>query len=292
VRTPTLPNQRRKSLRSLRLPFIALLAVLLLMGALLLAAPAPAKACAVSYESEETEFVRLLNDYRVANGAQPLQLCDMITEACDRHNSDMIKYNFFDHVTVASDWFSAGANHRQRMAASGYSCATAYGENLAFGDDIGLAAEVFAAWQGSTEGHNEMMLNPDMKVLGVSCTFDADPSNPGWYWTTDFGNVVWTPPPPAPTTFVDTILPPHGGDVYRWRGRVAVFAEAYSYTERIRKVEFYVDGTRIGTDYRRPFKKTWNARRVVSGSMHWVTTVAYNPWGVKIGEDTNYVRVW
>jgi stage II sporulation protein D len=143
-----------------------------------------------------------------------------------------------------------------------------------------------------TSGSTTISARNFKAALGLKSTLVLSVSTEGTPTPTSTTVAPVVAPPPAPTTFVDTILPPHGGDVYRWRGRVAVFAEAYSYTERIRKVEFYVDGTRIGTDYRRPFKKTWNARRVVSGSMHWVTTVAYNPWGVKIGEDTNYVRVW
>jgi uncharacterized protein YkwD len=307
VRTPTLPNQERKSLRSLRLPLIALLAVLLLMGVVLLATPTQAL-CAVSYEQEELDFVKLLNDYRVANGLQPVQLCDMVTEACERHNSDMIKYDFFDHVTAGSDWFSVGATYIQRMGASGYTYSTTTGENLvagislADGTSLGTAAGALAAWKASSD-HNAVMLTPDLKVIGISLAFSIDKTlasgwtDKGWYWTTDFGGVVPVvappppPPPPPVTTWVDVKIPTDG-DCYRWRGRVAIQAEAASTTERIRKVVFYIDGTRIGTDYRWPYKKTWNARRVVSGTGHFVTAVAYNRAGAKIGEDSNYVRVW
>ena len=85
--------------------FAALVVAVLLFG---LVSAAPAQA--VHYTDTELAFVQLLNQYRAQNGLQPLLVSDMISEACDRHGSDMGKYRFFDHYTQASDWFAKGAS--------------------------------------------------------------------------------------------------------------------------------------------------------------------------------------
>lgn len=161
--------------------FTTLVIISLLLG-VTFASPANA----VSYSSEEIAFVQIINDYRVSMGLQPLLVSDMISEACDRHNSDMGTYRFFDHYTVASDWFAAGASPWDRMAASGYNFNTYKGENIAAG--YNTAAAVFTGWKNSS-GHNVNMLNSTYKVLGVSLVYVSG-SPYGYYWTTDFGGYV------------------------------------------------------------------------------------------------------
>ena len=180
----------------------ALLVFAVLFGAVF----ATGAQAAVSYNDQETAFVNLLNNYRVANGLSPLLVSDMISQACDRHNSDMAKYKFFDHYSAKSDWFPANASPWDRMAASGYTYNTSKGENIAAGQST--AAQVFAAWKASS-GHNANMLNSAYKVLGVSFyQFAGSPYTS--YWTTDFGGYVDptahtiggaapSPPPPSPT---------------------------------------------------------------------------------------------
>ena len=121
----------------------ALLVFAVLFGTVL----TPGAQAAVSYGDQEIAFVNLLNNYRVANGLSPLLVSDMISEACDRHNSDMAKYKFFSHYSVKSDWFATNASPWDRMAASGYNYNTSKGENIAAGQST--AAEVFAAWKAS-----------------------------------------------------------------------------------------------------------------------------------------------
>ncbi len=196
-------GSRGRFARCTALLFIGLLALALLVGAVL--AP-PAKA-AVGYGAEEIAFVQLLNDYRVSNGLQPLLVSDMISEACDRHNSDMGKYRFFDHYTQGSDWFAIGASPWDRMAASGYNYNTYKGENIAAG--YGSAAAVFQGWKNSP-GHNANMLGSNYKVLGVSLVYVSG-SPYGTYWTTDFGGYVdstahsvGSPPSTTTTTVAPT----------------------------------------------------------------------------------------
>jgi uncharacterized protein YkwD len=164
------------------LVFAVLMAVAFILGGLF---ASPARAAA-SYSTDEIAFVQLLNDYRVSNGLQPLLVSDAISEACDRHNSDMGKYGFFDHYTVSSDWFAAGASPWDRMAASGYDYNTYKGENIAAG--YSTAAAVFEGWRNSP-GHNANMLNGTFSVIGVSVVYVGG-SPYGFYWTTDFGGYV------------------------------------------------------------------------------------------------------
>jgi uncharacterized protein YkwD len=171
-------NSRTISAKSHALLLAALVAIALLLGAVL-ASPAQA----VSYSTEEIAFVQALNDYRVSNGLKALSVSDMISDACDKHNSDMGKYGFFDHYSAASDWFAAGATPWDRMAASGYSFNTYKGENIAAGYDT--ASAVMVGWKNSS-GHNANMLNPNFTVVGVSMVYVSG-SPHRYYWTTDFG---------------------------------------------------------------------------------------------------------
>jgi uncharacterized protein YkwD len=165
---------------------LALSVVALAIIAISLGSAFSSPALAVSYGSDEIAFVELINQYRISNGLQPLLVSDMLSEAGDRHSSDMGKYSFFDHYTVKSDWFAAGASPWDRMAASGYAFNTYKGENIAAG--YSTAAAVFNGWKNSS-GHNANMLKADYKVLGVSMVY-VKGSPYGYYWTTDFGGYV------------------------------------------------------------------------------------------------------
>ncbi len=188
--------------------------ILLLLVALTLLLSLPFSAQAVSYSAEEIAFVTLLNNYRVSQGLQPLLVSDMISEACDRHNSDMGKYSFFDHYSLASDYFPVGASPWNRMVASGYNYNTSWGENIAAG--YSTAAAVFEGWRNSS-GHNANMLGASYKVLGVSMV-DVSGSPYGYYWTTDFGGYVdpsaHSLTDPTPTDPVLTITSPSGSGTY------------------------------------------------------------------------------
>ena len=176
-------RSRRFHARLAVLLFGCLFLLAILVGAAL---TSPVQA-AVSYSAAEIEFVQLLNNYRVSNGLQPLLVSDMISEACDRHNSDMGKYRFFDHYTTGgSDWFAIGASPWDRMAASGYNFNTYKGENIAAG--YSTATAVFQGWKNSP-GHNANMLGANYRVLGVSLVYVSG-SPYGSYWTTDFGGYV------------------------------------------------------------------------------------------------------
>lgn len=217
----------------------AAVAAALLLAALLftpsLFAPAPARA-AVSYDSEELAFVRILNEYRQSLGLHPLKVSDLISDACDKHNSDMGKYGFNPnvypidpHTTWLSDWFPEGANARIRMAMCGYSDPIAWGEIIAAGPS--LATTAFNAWKASPS-HHPHMISPTYKVVGVSRVYMPE-SEYKYYWTVDFAvtedstarylddsppsstssttthsSTTSTTEPSTPTTTTSTTLPP------------------------------------------------------------------------------------
>ncbi|HZK49019.1 MAG TPA: S-layer homology domain-containing protein [Thermoleophilia bacterium] len=162
------------------------LAIVAMMLCVLLALLLPVAAQAGTYTAEEMQFVKILNEYRAANGLGTLLVSDMVSVAATKHDMDMAKYSFFDHVTQGSDYYAVGASPWARMAAAGYNYNTTKGENLAAG--FSTAAGVFEGWRNSP-GHNANMLNGGFKVVGIS--MDLVPGSQYlYYWTTDFGGYV------------------------------------------------------------------------------------------------------
>ncbi|MFN8593165.1 MAG: CAP domain-containing protein [Thermomicrobiales bacterium] len=158
-------------------------------------------------ESPEQEFLRLINDYRAANGRGRLTLVQHVGAAAQHHSTDMANRNYLSHTTQGS---SDGPP--ERMIAHGYPANTTWwGENIYAGYgvlngvDLGSAQGAFNWWKNSP-GHNANMLNANYTVIGIDRA-----SNPNAqyrnYWTTDFGGAAdqaatlcgGTTPPPTPT---------------------------------------------------------------------------------------------
>jgi hypothetical protein len=80
----------------------------------------------------------------------------------------------------------------------------------------------------------------------------------------------------------------------RWstvsRGLVPVRAIVSS-AQRVAKVICYVDGKRIGMDYRAPYSFVWNSRKAAPASVHTLTIVAYNKYGTVISRASRMVVV-
>ncbi len=141
---------------------------------------------ATSYDSEELQFLRLINEYREENGAGPLLLSDTLAVAAEHHSKDMAEYGFFAHNTLASSYYPVGSQPWDRMAAEGYTYNTIRGENLATGTET--AEESFEAWRESPS-HNAAMLDGRYRVIGIARVYDPDGAH-AWYWATDFGGAV------------------------------------------------------------------------------------------------------
>ncbi|CAA9432261.1 MAG: hypothetical protein AVDCRST_MAG01-01-2975 [uncultured Rubrobacteraceae bacterium] len=141
---------------------------------------------ATAYDSEELEFLGLINEYREQNGLRPVILSDTLAVAAERHSKDMAEYGFFAHNTAESSYYPAGSEPWDRMEAEGYDHNTAKGENLAVG--YATAEEAMQAWKESP-AHNAAMLDGNYRVMGVA-RINVPGSVHGWYWTTDFGGYV------------------------------------------------------------------------------------------------------
>jgi len=140
-----------------------------------------------SYDSEEFQFLQLINDYRQQNGVGPLILSDTLTLSSEHHSKDMSQYGFFAHNTEASSYYPMRSQPWDRMAAEGYDYNAYKGENLAVGYET--AEGVFQAWRESPS-HNAAMLDGHYRVIGIARIYAPESARHHWYWTTDFGGFV------------------------------------------------------------------------------------------------------
>ena len=168
-----------------------------LRGVLLLAAVLAAAGCLVDegpyrqelfgiryLDREEAEFLRLINEYRTANGLGTLTSSTTINQAAYDFSIDMGVRGFFEHEDPE------GRTPFDRMCAAAYepACAgsTVMGENIAAGMES--AYEAFDGWRHSP-GHNANMLTAEFVAIGIGRAYTGG-SPYGWYWTTDFGGIL------------------------------------------------------------------------------------------------------
>jgi|WetSurMetagenome_2_1015567.scaffolds.fasta_scaffold52635_2 uncharacterized protein YkwD len=255
---------------------------------MLLASPGVSLA-AVSYSADEIEIVRLINEYRVANGLDAVLVSDVLSDASEKHSHDMAKYAFFGHITVSSDWFPTGFKHSERIVACGYPANHSTGENISGGWDT--PQSMLTAWKQS-ESHNLNMLDPKWKVIGIGLvTMNGSPY--GTYCTTDFGNFVdgtahenggTLPPDTTPPTV--TILQPD--PAVEVRGTVTVAVDVVD-NRGVAHVDLYANGSFVASDTASPYAIAWDSSTVPNG----VCTLevrAYDPSGNK-GVATRQVQV-
>jgi uncharacterized protein YkwD len=164
--------------------------------------------------TDETQaMLTLINNYRAQQGAPPLQLSPRLTQAAQWMANDMASNNFLSHND------SLGRDPFTRMATYGYPSDTPRGENIAAGDPD--AQSTFNSWLDAcdpsssgvcTHAHRQNILNRSFRAIGIGRA-----SNPSsqyhYYWTTDFGGVVDTTQPVAPTrppvqSIVQPTIPP------------------------------------------------------------------------------------
>ncbi len=262
-----LRRMQAKAGRRVRAGGLVLLALLVVT---LLLVPSVAQAAYGVYTTQEIEFLGLINQYRQANGLGTLLLSDDISDAAEKHSKDMGKYGFFDHTSLASDYFAVNATPWQRMAASGYVYDTYKGENIAAGQ--ATAAEVFNAWKNSS-GHNANMLKPEFKVIGISLDYTAG-SPYGDYWTTDFGGYVDASAHDAgggggggggggdsEKPILSFATPINGATV---SGDTPITLTAND-NVGVTKVELRIDGSLVATDTGYPYTFTWHTASSANG---------------------------
>jgi len=148
-------------------------------------------------DTEEQAFITLINAYRAQNGLVPLQVSVTLTNAAKWMSQDMASHNNFSHIdTLRNDPL-------RRLATFGYSYATWKGENIAAGNSS--ASATFSQWKNSLE-HNQNMLNPNYRVIGVGRVYGML-STYKYYWTTDFGGYVDQVMPGVALSSTPTLLP-------------------------------------------------------------------------------------
>src|SRR5213593_4396230 len=130
--------------------------------------------------SQEQAFLVLINNYRAHYGLEQLKVSRTLTEAAKWMSVDLsTDYNFSHNDSYGNDPFD-------RMATFGYDYDTWEGENIAAGNSS--AYDTFIQWKNSPE-HNENMLDPHYRVIGISRVHKPG-SMYNYYWTTDFGGYV------------------------------------------------------------------------------------------------------
>jgi uncharacterized protein YkwD/plastocyanin len=160
--------------------------------------PAPPLATcnpSVVLDAEEAKFFNLVNAYRVKQGVPALLgISPALTLASDDHSRDMATHNFMAHNG------SDGSTPESRAKAYGYTGKV--GENVYVGP--GLATDALAAWQASYP-HNQQMLNPQWKTVGIARVRGSQ-----WAWTTVYGDVLDCPGASMSTSSADVEPAEHG----------------------------------------------------------------------------------
>ena len=140
---------------------------------------------AVALDAEEQAFLRIINDYRAADGLAPLSVNSRLNDIARWMSQDMVANDYFGHTD------SLGRDPFQRMDDFGYTYNTWRGENLAAG--VADAQAAFELWRNSP-GHNANLLNPNFKVIGIARAYGPE-TKYGWYWATEFGGQSEPLPP-------------------------------------------------------------------------------------------------
>ena len=168
--------------------------VLLLTAALAMAGPAPASAaCAgegvqlgltfsgsvgsTDVAATERSMLCLLNEYRAANGLQPLVLDARLGRAARAHAEDMVARRYFSHYTPE------GLGPTERARQQGFPGGA--GENIAYSSLV-TPRSMFEQWRTSP-GHNQNMLGASYTVVGVGFALGMPVGSRGATGVQNFG---------------------------------------------------------------------------------------------------------
>lgn len=123
--------------------------------------PTPVEALVSNYTYNDTELqtMKLINDYRISVGLNPLERINHISYKCEEHNEYMIANNVVNH----NDFVERSKNISDVLGAK------KVGENVAYNYKTPEAA--VRAWLDS-QGHKEN-IEGDYTHFGLSVTTDA-----------------------------------------------------------------------------------------------------------------------
>ena len=134
-----------------------------------------------------TSTICLLNKQRARRGLRKLRLDRRLSRAARSHSLDMVRRNYFSHVS------RSGSDIVDRLNRTGYmrgARAWTVGENLAWGSGTrSTPSEIMEAWM-SSPGHKANILQRRFREIGIGVVFAA-PRNvgglPAATYTTTFG---------------------------------------------------------------------------------------------------------
>lgn len=130
--------------------------------------------------------VCLINKQRARRGLRKLRVNSRLSEAAQRHTADMVKRNYFAHVS------KSGSDIVDRLTRSGYipgARSWTVGENLAWGSGSrSTPRQIVSAWMNSP-GHRANILQRRFRDIGIGVVFGAPRSTSGTAatYTTTFG---------------------------------------------------------------------------------------------------------
>lgn len=128
-------------------------------------------------DSEELQFLTLLNNYRQANGRKPLEFDARLYSSASWMAKDMATHNYISHTD------STGRTARDRIHAFGYP-GQWVGENIA--GHYEFAQGNMEAWQ-SDQIHIDNMLQASYTHAAAARYYYANSLNK-WYWVLDMGS--------------------------------------------------------------------------------------------------------
>ena len=150
-----------------------------------------------SLDFAEAEFLDLINEYRAEsdqcwNGAvwrawaghelRGLAESYSLSVASENHNLTMIDTACVEHQCPGE------APLPERVTDAGYDNWSKLRENIGAGEGLEEAQDIVRGWRNS-EPHNRAMLSCHMVSIGIARNYSSN-SEYGWYWTTDFGDVL------------------------------------------------------------------------------------------------------
>jgi uncharacterized protein YkwD len=127
------------------------------------------------------EFVRLVNEHRLAHGLSPVEY-SLTLEAAADHYAERLFHDrdvFFDHVSPDGD------GPGDRAVAAGF-CHEYVGENLSWGRNTRTTAEEAFENLAASPSHNENMLNPDYRYIGVGLYATTNEKGQWYFWVQEF----------------------------------------------------------------------------------------------------------
>lgn len=134
------------------------------------------KACAyLTNPAYESEILTLINDVRVENELEPLQLVEQASTAARLHSADMACNDFVDHYGYnGSTWYT-------RLQTQGVPFRKA-SENIYAGNpDFGGTPQGAFTWWMNSQVHRLNILNPKFKQVGVGYVYYGSSTYKGYY---------------------------------------------------------------------------------------------------------------